>query len=113
MICNKCGTANRDGASFCDSCGEPLVPDDQPRSDSADADHLEDGAATDGRLLDSGGLAGWMAADWTLHFIGAAVVGFLLGFAMIALDYYAYSIFFFLIGLVGILGTRHMLRAKA
>ena len=25
MFCQKCGVKNRDGATFCDSCGTPLI----------------------------------------------------------------------------------------
>lgn len=113
MSCPKCGATNRDGASFCDSCGEPLVPDVQRPAERSEVDGLDDEAPQDERLLDKGGLTGLMATDWTLHFVAAAVVGFLLGLVMIGMGYHAYSVFFFVIGLVGILGTRYMLRAKA
>ena len=112
MICPKCGASNRDGASYCDSCGEALVPGLRPRSDSVDDDGSEDEGGGSEPLVGSGGLVGWMAMDWFLRFAIVAVIGIVAGVATLAIGVYAYSAFFFILGVVGIVGTWYLLKAK-
>ena len=113
MNCLKCGAPNRDGASYCDSCGEPLTADASPRTEPEFTEGLYQGMDHDEPLLEKGGLVGWMAIDWTLRFGMVAVIGILVGFLTIGMGEYGYSAFFFILGAVGIVGTWAMLRAKA
>src|SRR5512137_68937 len=106
MICPRCSTSNRRGASFCDYCGEPL---------SAEAERIRarDGAMASGTsLLDSGGLVGWMAFDWLARFAVVMVIGFAAGIWTLTSGYYEFSVFFFILGIVGVVGTWYMLNAK-
>lgn len=54
MICAECGGSNRDGASYCDSCGKPLSE------------------ATRTKAERSSFLVGMMTLDWI---IGSAMAG--------------------------------------
>src|SRR3989449_11038509 len=59
MICPRCGASNRDGAAYCDSCGQPLS---------------EAARKTSRR---SAGLVGMMTFDWTMRSLLAVIFGFL------------------------------------
>ncbi len=112
MICPKCGATNRDVASYCDSCGEPLVaglerPDESDRLDVSD-----DAGADREPLLGSGGLVGWMAVDWFLRFAIVAVIGIVGGVITLGMGSFGFSGFFFVLGIVGIAGTWYMLKAN-
>src|SRR2546428_13432424 len=59
MICPRCGASNRDGATYCDSCGQPLS---------------EAARKTSRR---SAGLVGMMTFDWTMRSLLAVIFGIL------------------------------------
>src|SRR2546427_12064366 len=59
MICPRCGASNRDGAAYCDSCGQPLS---------------EAARKTSRR---SAGLVGMMTFDWTMRSVLAVIFGIL------------------------------------
>src|SRR3989454_10506388 len=65
MICPRCGASNRDGAAYCDSCGQPLS---------------EAARKTSRR---SAGLVGMITFDWTMGSLFAGIFG-ILGAAVIA-----------------------------
>lgn len=106
MICPTCGATNRDGAAYCDSCGKPFGL----RTDWQETYAAEEPPQP--TLLQSGGLAGWMAADWLLRFVAVAVLGFVLGLVTLGMGAYGFSAIFFLLSVIGILGSRFMVRAK-
>lgn len=81
--------------------------------DAGYAEGLYQGLDREEPLLDKGGLVGWMALDWTLRFGFLAVIGLVAGFVTIGIGEYGFSVFFFLLGVVGIVGTWYMLKAKA
>ncbi len=112
MTCPNCGASNRDGATFCDSCGEPLVAGVTRPMDSEDSEGVDTGMDDDEPLLEKGGLTGLMALDWTLRFAIVAVIGIVVGFITIGMGEYGFSVFFFLLGVVGIVGTWYMVHAK-
>lgn len=106
MICPRCGTENRGGAAYCDSCGEPLSADAQRRRD------LGDREGEDSSLLDSGGLVGWMAFDWLARFAIVGVIGFAVGIWCLSAGIYDFAVFFLGLGVVGVAGSWYMLNAK-
>src|SRR2546426_7725093 len=59
MICPRCGASNRDGAAYCDSCGQPLS---------------EAARKTSRR---SARLVGMMTFDWTMRSLLAVIFGIL------------------------------------
>ena len=113
MICPSCGATNRDGASYCDSCGTPLTARLPSRSPSEGDDPGQDLTAPPERVLDSGGIVGWMAFDWTARFVLVAFFGILIGFVTLGMALYLWAGFFFLLAAVGIAGTWYMLHAEA
>ncbi len=113
MNCPSCGASNRDGATFCDSCGEPIVAGATRPTDSNYSEGLDRGTESEEPLLEKGGLTGLMAIDWTLRFATVALIGIVVGFITIGMGEYGFSVFFFLLGVVGIAGTWYMIKAKA
>lgn len=109
MICPECGATNRDAASYCDSCGKPIAAGVPPRWETVQDAGSDDGSSEP--LLGSGGLVGWMAFGWFLRFATLAVAGVCVGVVTLFIGMYAYSAFFFILGIVGIVGTRYLLKA--
>jgi len=66
MICPECGAGNRDGASYCDSCGGPL-------SEAVRA--LSEGVRASANR--SAGFVGLMTLDWTARSALAGIAGIL------------------------------------
>ena len=66
MICPECGAGNRDGASYCDSCGEPL---------SEAVRTLSEGVRASANR--SAGFVGLMTLDWTARSALAGIAGIL------------------------------------
>lgn len=112
MICPECGAANRDGASYCDTCGEPLIAGVRRREAAADDNGSDDDDGPREPLLGSGGLAGWMAFDWLMRFALVGVIGIVGGMATFGMGAYDFSAFFFILGIVGIVGTWYMIKAE-
>jgi hypothetical protein len=83
MICSDCGATNRDGASYCDSCGKPLSQ------------------AARTKASRSAGLVGWMTLDWTMRSALAGLAG-IVG-AIIAASQGAWD-FVFLFVLISVAG---------
>ena len=106
MTCPRCGAGNREGASYCDSCGEALIAHVEPRTGSG-PQH-----GSSGTVLGSPGLVGWMALDWFLRFAALGVIGFVAGIATLSMGIYDFSVFFFLLSAIGIVGTWYMLKAE-
>ena len=83
MICAECGAGNRDGASYCDTCGKPLtatVRDKAARSD---------------------GLTAMMTADWTIRSMLAGIFGILGAGLAASLGKWDFVALFVLISLAG------------
>ncbi len=108
MICPRCGTSNREGATYCDSCGDQLKPGAEPLVVEDDSDEEGD----EPTLLERGGLGSWMAADWLIRFIIVGVVGLLAGIWTLTIGQYGFSLFFFLLFIVGVVGARWVANAK-
>ncbi len=104
MNCPRCGTASREGASFCDSCGASL----RPRAPWA----TDEEAPDEPTLLERGGLGSWMAADWLLRFIIVGIIGFVAGLLALAQGVYEYALFFFGLFVVGVVGAWFVARAR-
>ena len=83
MICPRCGTSNRDGATYCDSCAEPL-------SEAAEK--------TSSR---SEGLVGMMTFDWTMRSLLAGLFGIVGAVVAASQGAWGFVVLFALISLAG------------
>src|SRR2546426_6205941 len=83
MICPRCGASNRDGAAYCDSCGQPLS---------------EAARKTSRR---SAGLVGMMTFDWTMRSLLAVIFGILGAVVAASQGAWGFVLLFALISLAG------------
>lgn len=83
MACPRCGSESREGAAYCDACGEPLAGG-APRTVSP-----------------PDGLMGLMALDWTLRSVLAGVLGIIGAILVAATGNWQYVPLFLAISAVG------------
>src|SRR5256885_16834737 len=83
MICPRCGASNRDGATYCDSCGQPLS---------------EAARKTSRR---SAGLVGMMTFDWTMRSLLAVIFGILGAVVAASPGAWGFVLLFALVSLAG------------
>ncbi len=102
MTCPRCGAANREGAAYCDSCGEPLIPGAASRTVAPEP--------AKSRNPRSDGLVALMTLDWFLRFIIVAIIGVIAAVITASMGRYDYTAFFLLLAVIGGAGTAYMLR---
>jgi len=83
MICPECGASNREGATYCDTCGKPLA------------------AAAREKAAQSGNLTGMMTADWTIRSALAGIFGIFGAIAAASFGRWDFVALFVLISVAG------------